>query len=357
MPTRVPSRSSGDQPDREAGRPSGAAGRAPAGRRPARGRSIRATRSRPARSGTIVRLPAGQRARRARPSGRALVRADLEERQRRPAQSTRASCSSRRRISVEPVRAAVEGHRRLERGGDRQPGDRARRDVRQVGGDDVEQGRRPRAAGRPAANWIRSATPWPTAFSRASWSASGEVSVAMSSTSPSIRAPAQLDRQGDRDRPGARSRRRSTRSGGVPGGPRRARSAGRTISAEDQVDEQLGLRPRDQRPGSVDRASPWNSLKPADVGDRLAARSGGRGRPRRPRPRRPRPAPRNGRSAPSDRPAGRGRGGARRRAAGCPSRPSARRSIPAWSRKATVIRGHASSGLERPTGAARPGRS
>ena len=78
---------------------------------------------------------------------------------------------------VEAVGAAVERRSRLERRGDRQPRDRVGADVGQVRGDDVEAARRRAgrsAAGRPRRSVTVSATAWPTAFSRARSSASGD---------------------------------------------------------------------------------------------------------------------------------------------------------------------------------------
>ena len=93
------------------------------------------------------------------------------------------------------------------------------------------------------------------------------MSVARIRTSSSIRLPPDGERHGDRPAPGPDvgdpDRRRAGRA-------RRGRGAARTISSLGELDEPLGLRARDERPGVGREGQAEELLEPADVGDRLA---------------------------------------------------------------------------------------
>ena len=111
-----------------------------------------------------------------------------------------------------------------------------------------------------ATNTIRSATPWPTAFSRASWRASVETSTAITSTWSSIfrrRSPARSE-IAIAPVPVPTS---ATRNAGVP----RARGVAvsrATISASAaSTSSSVSGRGMSAR-ASVANASPWNSRKP-----------------------------------------------------------------------------------------------
>ena len=215
--------------------------------RPAR----RATRGRPARSSSTARPI---RAARAAPATMrlALVGADLEERD--PASARAPGAGEQPPDDLKPVGAAIERDDRLERRRARQPGDHIRPDVRQVGEDEVERrDRRPAAGSRPRRTHP-SATAWPTAFSRASPSASAR-DVGREDLDRLERAA------------GAETTARATAIAPLPGPDvhdperrRRRRAGRRSEPAHDlglgQLDEPLRLRPRDERPASTSNASP-----------------------------------------------------------------------------------------------------
>ena len=179
--------------------------------------------------------------------------------------------------------------------------------------------RAPAAAGRPRRTGSTSATAWPTAFSRARSSASGEASVATSVTSvarstfrrrsstasATTIAPPPVPDVDDANRRGIAA----TAGRGEPGHDRG--SAG--------LDEALGLRARDERPVVDREGKPEELLDAPDVGDGLAARPPRDTSSKRSRPR-PRPAAPGGRGGSSARSRSRGRGGPRRRAGQTPSR-------------------------------------
>ena len=298
------------------------------------------------------RSPAGQELCGGRDNGRALVRRRSRGTPpRRDAARGRAVRSAGGRGRGRPARrrapSPARTRRRSAARADRLTGYRAGSPRRSRTGV-ASQGTR-----SPSSNWIRSATPWPTAFSRASWRASGEASVAIRLTSVSIRRLRSSTASAITIVP-APVPTSITRSAGVPAG-RGAEISRSTIEATHEVDEQLRLGPRDQGPRIRRQGNPVELLEAPDVGHRLAGdpadepgleRGGRVGADR---------ARRNGRSAPSGRPAGRGRGAARRRAAGSPSRPSAAVRSPhgAGMRHVTEVTPRRA---RAPTGAVRPGR-
>ena len=162
----------------------------PARRRPAvgAGGSTRASRGSPARSACTRQRQPGRIAGDRRHDRLALVRADLEQRDPVRRRATRAGARAGAGSSSSPSAPAVEREPRLEREV-RRAGRPCRRRARTAGWrrSTAYGGVADRAAGRPSRNAIRSATPWPTAFSRARSSASGEMSTATTVTWASIR--------------------------------------------------------------------------------------------------------------------------------------------------------------------------
>ena len=127
----------------------------------------------------------------------------------------------------------------------------------QVRLDEPRPGPRPR--GRPRSPGRAPAPPGETSV--ATQSNSARTPRRRSANRPSRRPPTRAD-VGDPERRRARRRRVVSRSHDSAAPRRRA----------------LGLGPRDERPRSTANARPWNSLMPADVGDRLARRRAPRSR-------------------------------------------------------------------------------
>ena len=268
-PTSVPSMS---RATAGSGRPArGRRGRRPSGgARPSAVAAFDAEdRGRPGEVRLDRRLPARQRPRRPPPASLALVGADLEQGDavRRRARSGRRSRSAR--MTSSPSGAAVERQPRLE-GAPRSAARRSRRSGRTAGW----RGRRRAGAvsGRTggsrsaSTNRIPSAAPWPTAFSRARSSASGETSVARIVTLRPIVTPRRRSATAAPPRsPRCRSRRRrpgpGRRRGRARAGLAAARPAGITSASAASTSASVSGRGISAR-ASTAKASPWNSLIP-----------------------------------------------------------------------------------------------
>ena len=232
--------------------------------------TTRATRGRPARSTSTAHAPARQRrrprARRSPRPGRPRSRAA----RRRPCDQRLGQPVDQPLDDREPVGAAVERERRLERRRARQLGHRVAPDVRQVGQDEVERRRRARRQqvrlderGPGPRRHARPRSRGPARAHRARCRSPG-------SRPPRARAAPQ---RAPPARPRSRhSPSRRPRSGAAA--PRRPRAAPQPPHdlGLGELDEPLGLGPRDQRPRVDLERQAVELLEAAQVGDRLAGR-------------------------------------------------------------------------------------